>query len=95
MGFRLSGAMIPRRVKRMFEQREDVRVPPDPNQAMLGWRGKSQAVQVVNVSDGGAMLLLDEVPHIGERVTLQLVDRGLTAGQVRWVRDGRVGVNFS
>lgn len=95
MGFRLSGAMIPRRVKRMFDQREDVRVPPDPNQAMLGWRGKSQAVKVVNVSDGGAMLLLDEVPHIGERVTLQLVDRGLIAGQVRWVRDGRVGVNFS
>lgn len=95
MGFRLSGAMIPRRVKRMFDQREDVRVPPDPNQAILGWRGKSQAVKVVNVSDGGAMLLLDEVPHIGERVTLQLVDRGLIAGQVRWVRDGRVGVNFS
>ena len=95
MGFRLSGAMIPRRVKRMFDQREDVRVPPDPNQAMLGWRGKSQAVKVVNVSDGGAMLLLDEVPHIGERVTLQRVDRGLIAGQVRWVRDGRVGVNFS
>jgi hypothetical protein len=32
--------------------------------------------------------------HIGENVSLQLLDRGAIAGQVRWLRDGRMGVSF-
>ena len=41
------------------------------------------------------MLLFDQVPHIGERVMLQIVDRQAVPGQVRWVRDGRIGINFT
>jgi hypothetical protein len=41
------------------------------------------------------MILFDEVPHIGERVTLQMLDRRAAAGQVRWVRDGRIGIDFT
>ena len=33
--------------------------------------------------------------HIGESVSLQLLDRGTIAGQVRWLRDGRMGVYFA
>jgi hypothetical protein len=33
--------------------------------------------------------------HIGETVSLQLLDRGTIAGQVRWLRDGRMGVYFT
>jgi hypothetical protein len=33
--------------------------------------------------------------HIGESVSLQLLDRGVIAGQVRWLRDGRMGVSFA
>jgi hypothetical protein len=33
--------------------------------------------------------------HIGETVSLQLLDRGTIAGQVRWLRDGRMGVYFA
>jgi len=30
----------------------------------------------------------------GDEVALQLLDHGAVTGQVRWVRDGRVGVSF-
>ena len=31
----------------------------------------------------------------GEAVTIQLLDHGLVAGQVRWSRDGRIGIHFT
>ena len=33
--------------------------------------------------------------HIGEIVSLQLLDRGTIEGQVRWLRNGRMGVYFA
>jgi hypothetical protein len=35
------------------------------------------------------------VPHIGEKLRLQLLDRGQVSAQVRWVKDGRVGLSFA
>jgi hypothetical protein len=40
------------------------------------------------------MVVFADVPRIGENVELQLLDHGAVAGQVRWVRDGHVGINF-
>jgi hypothetical protein len=40
------------------------------------------------------MVVYADIPQIGEDVTLQLLDHGAVAGHVRWVRDGRVGINF-
>jgi hypothetical protein len=95
MKFSLNGTMIPRQVRRMFEQRDEARIEPDPDSALLSWRGETQVVRLGNVSPSGAMLWFDGVPHIGERVALQMLDRKTMPGQVRWVRDGRIGINFS
>ena len=95
MGFSLSGSMIPRQVRRMFDQRFEPRAAPDPSQAIFCWRGRTRAVKLGNVSPSGAMLWFDEALHIGERVALQLLDEAMVAGQVRWIRDGRVGINFT
>ena len=92
MGFSLSGAMIPRRVKRLFDQRGEQRVEPEDDRAVLGWRGKHEQVLLCNISPGGAMIAFDRIPHIGERITLQMIDHGEVAGQIRWVR---IGINFS
>jgi hypothetical protein len=35
------------------------------------------------------------VPHIGEKLRLQLLDRGQIFAQVRWVKDGRIGLSFT
>jgi hypothetical protein len=95
MKFSLTGAMFPRQVRRMFERRDEARIEPDPDSALLSWRGETQVVRLGNVSIAGAMLWFDGVPHIGERVALQMLDRQAMPGQVRWVRDGRVGINFT
>jgi len=95
MKFSLSGSMIPRHVKRLFDQRDEARDEPDPDTALFSWRGQTLVVRLANISASGAMLWFDDIPHIGERVALQLLDRRAVPAQVRWVRDGRVGINFT
>lgn len=93
--FALDGNMIPRTVRRMFDERLEPRHDGELQTAVLTHRGRNNVVRVGNISSSGAMVVYPGVPHIGETVTLQLLDHGAVAGQVRWVRDGRVGINFA
>lgn len=93
--FSLNGGMIPRTVKRMFDQRGEQRLEAGPQTATLGWRGRRHPVRLINASPSGAMVIFAEIPHIGEEVALQLPNRGDVAGHVRWVRDGRIGIHFA
>ena len=92
--FGLDGGMIPRSVKRMFDERGEPRFEGEVQTAALVYRGRSHVVRVGNISASGAMVVFADVPAIGEAVTLQLLDHGAVGGQVRWVRDGHVGINF-
>lgn len=91
--FLLDGAMIPRSVRRVFDQRLEARRDSGAA-ASLGWRGRAYRARILNLSASGAMVEFDEVPHIGELVELQVPDHGTRQAHVRWVRDGRVGLNF-
>lgn len=93
-GFALDGGMIPRAVKRSRDERLEERVPASSSTAVLHFRGRNHVVRLVNVSGSGAMVIFPHVPHIGEKLRLQLLDRGHVTAQVRWVRDGRVGLSF-
>lgn len=93
--FSLDGGMIPRSVKRMFDERIEERVTAESQTAVLHHRGRKHVVRLVNISPNGAMVIFPIMPHIGERVTLQLLDRGPVEAQVMWVREGRIGVNFA
>lgn len=92
--FHLHGGMIPRTVKRLFDQRTEPRVEANGQNVVLGFRGRDYIVSLVNRSPSGAMVDFPEVPRIGETVTLQMLDRDRIQGQVRWVRDGRIGISF-
>jgi hypothetical protein len=92
--FSLDGAMIPRTVKRMFDERFEERLPSEAESAVMGFRGRKHPVRLVNRSASGAMVIFSLVPHIGEQVSLQLLDQGQVSAKVRWVRDGRIGINF-
>ena len=92
--FSLDGGMIPRTVKRLFDERCEERLPAQPVTAAMTFRGRKYVVRLVNTSSSGAMISFAEVPHIGEDITLSLLDRGQISAKVRWVRDGRIGVNF-
>jgi len=87
--------MIPRTVKRMFDERGEVRIETGSQTAVLALRGRNHIVALVNLSSSGVMLRFTGDAHIGESVSLQLLDRGTIAGQVRWLRDGRMGVHFT
>lgn len=94
-GYGLDGKMIPRRVKRLFDQREEARDEANGVPARLSWRGQTLEVRLANLSSSGAMVICDEMPHIGERVALQLPDRRAAPADVSWVRDGRIGIHFA
>ena len=90
----LNGSMIPRTVRRLFDQRAETRATGAARPAILGLRGRSYPVEIVNMSPSGAMVAFGRTPHIGERISLQLPDRAAIDGSVCWVRDGKIGINF-
>ena len=92
--FQLHGDMIPRSVKRMFDERAEDRLESDSSTVLLTLRNRGHVVTLVNLSRSGAMMRFAGDAHIGENVSLQLLDRGSIAGQVRWLRDGRMGISF-
>jgi hypothetical protein len=92
--FSLDGAMIPRTVKRMLDERAEQRLPASSATGAMQFRGRRHVVRMVNTSRSGAMVFFPLVPHIGEQVSLQLLGKGTVPATVRWVRDGRIGVSF-
>ena len=92
--FSLDGAMIPRMVRRTVDERAEPRAPAESHTAVLTLRGRKHVVRLLNVSPSGAMLVFPIVPHIGEEVSVQMLGRQPAAAHVRWVRDGKIGINF-
>ncbi|MEO5774415.1 MAG: hypothetical protein ABIQ32_09910 [Sphingomicrobium sp.] len=93
--FSLDGSMIPRQVKRLFDQRAEPRIDAGAISAVLSFRGRDHVVSLSNDSPSGAMIRFSLVPHIGDQVMIQMMERGTVAAEVRWVRDGCVGLAFS
>lgn len=93
--FQLHGAMIPRSVRRIFDERAEERLEVASQTGVLTMRGKNHVIQLINLSRSGAMIRFAYDAHIGETVSLQLLDRGTIDGQVRWLRDGRMGIGFT
>lgn len=91
----LNGSMIPRTVRRIFDERLEPRNDVESQTAVLELRGRKHVVRLVNLSSSGAMVIFQSMPHIGEHVALHLSDRGRVQGKICWVRDGRIGVNFA
>jgi hypothetical protein len=91
----LHGSMIPRNEKRAIDERTEVRHPSMSSTGVLEFRGRKHVVRLINVSPSGAMVNFPHVPNIGERLFVQILDRGGVWAQVRWVRDGRVGLSFA
>ena len=94
--FILDGGMIPRSEKRKIDERAEARhAAAGSNTAVLEFRGRKHVVRLVNLSKTGAMVLFPHMPNIGERLPLQLLDHGFISAQVRWVKDGRIGLSFA
>ncbi len=93
--FNLDGSMIPRSEKRLIDERDEARYPAASSTAVMQFRGRKHVVRLINVSRSGAMVIFPHTPNIGEKLPLQILDHGLLTAQVRWVRDGRIGLSFT
>jgi hypothetical protein len=93
--FSLEGGMIPRGAQRSIDEREELRHAAMSNTAVIEFRGRKHVVRLINLSKSGAMVLFPHVPNIGERLPLQLLDQRFVTAQVRWVKDGRIGLSFA
>ena len=93
--FTLDGSMIPRQERRTIDERNEPRHAALSNTGVLDFRGRKHVVQLINVSKSGAMVIFPHTPNIGERLPLQLLDHGFVWAQVRWVKDGRIGMSFT
>ena len=91
----LAGSMIPRTARRVVDQRFEARHSGLVDDAVLAARGREKLVRVVNISAEGAMIAPALSLRIGEAVSLRLAGDVRVTGSVRWIRDGRMGVNFT
>jgi hypothetical protein len=92
--FGLEGKMIPRQVKRLFDERSEPREDAGSATAVMEHEGRRHVVRLVNISRSGTMVIFPLMPHIGDRVRLQMFGRDQQAGTICWARDGRVGITF-
>ena len=89
----LAGIKIRRdETRRCDQRREERRVIFD--QAVIRYQRRSCEVAVVNVSSRGAMIQCDLLPRIGARIEIRFADCNETSCIVRWVRGGRIGLEF-
>jgi hypothetical protein len=90
----LAGNIIPRSQPRLIDERCEARHDDMVERAVITFRTQDYLVPVVNISSRGTMIESDILPRIGEAVVIQFENCTRIHGFVRWVRDGRVGLNF-
>ena len=90
----LTGIKIRREESRRCNQRSEHRHVNAIDQATIRYRKRQYEVPVLNLSSRGAMIASDLCPAIGTRIDIRFADCNATACSVRWVRDGRIGLEF-
>ena len=90
----LAGTIIPRTQPRQVNQRSEERIEGLVDRAVISFRGRYYLVPVLNISSRGTMIESDIMPRIGEAIVIQFEDCTRLHAFVRWVREGRVGLNF-
>ena len=90
----LTGISIRREECRRADQRREPRHLNLVEQASLRWQRRSYEVAVLNVSSQGAMIESELEPRIGARVEISFPECGPTRCFVRWIRAGRIGLEF-
>ena len=90
----LTAVRIKREETRRSNQRREDRHVNVVDQAVMKFQRRSHEVSVLNVSARGAMIQSDIEVSIGARVTLRFEECNETHCVVRWVRGGRIGLEF-
>lgn len=94
LGGSLTAVPVKRQESRLTDTRAEDRLVDVAESAVITFRRRKYEVRVVNVSGGGTMIESDLEPRIGERIDVQFADCNRTRCSVRWLREGRIGLEF-
>jgi hypothetical protein len=91
----LAGIAVRREESRTTNQRREDRHMNLADKAVITFRRKKIAVEVVNVSSHGVMIDSDIEPRVGERVQISIEDCNQTRCAVRWIKGRHIGLEFA
>ena len=91
----LMSVSIPRAEARLSDSREGDRHRLTDEQVTVKHGRKNRKVELVNLSGGGAMIAGKLETKIGDKVELHLGEGAAMECAVRWIKDGRVGLEFA
>jgi hypothetical protein len=96
----LGDIKVARSEGRSSNERKSDRYELTEEQAVVRHKGKPYVVELINLSHGGAMVAGDFKAELWDMVTLGLTPEGQPAPReiecaVRWIRDGRYGLEFA
>lgn len=91
----LHSVTVPREARRANNGRTEDRHRLTGEQARVVHNGREHEVELINLSGGGAMLAATFNPKLWDHVELRLGEHGAIECAVRWLRNGRVGLEFA
>ncbi len=91
----LADIEIAREESRRANSREQDRFRLSAAMFSVTYAGAEHDAEVINLSGGGAMIAVDLAPNLGDRLCLHLGEGGSIECVVRWIKDGRLGLEFA
>jgi hypothetical protein len=91
----LQSVRVPRETHRASNGRGEDRHRLTDERAWITHDGRNREVELINLSGGGAMIASAIEVMLWDRVDLHLGNHGDIECAVRWIRDGRIGLEFA
>lgn len=95
VGDQLNSVEIARDSLRSADHRDEDRHRLARETATVGYKGRKMEVDLINLSGGGAMIEADLSPRLWDRIDLYLGEGSPIECAVRWLRNGRIGLEFA
>jgi hypothetical protein len=86
---------VKREAHRASNARGEDRHRLSKERAQISFKGAELEIELINLSGGGAMIAGSFEPRLWDRIDLRLGNHGTIECAVRWIRDGRVGLEFA
>ena len=91
----LSAVSIGRRDTRSTHQRNEDRYVLSGTKAVAKIDEDKHDVEILNLSSNGVMIAHDGAPEIGQRISIAFDDCAPISAEIRWIRAGRIGMEFA